>query len=60
MADHLDQIREWDKRIGVPGFPGWEEREIKAACNNPTGCACKQFNNGHPRTDCMYWDDRTK
>ena len=27
---HLKKIIEYDKRIGVPKFEGWEEREEKA------------------------------
>ncbi len=30
MTDFLDNIREHDKRMGVPEFEGWQEREIEA------------------------------
>ena len=30
MKDFLDNIREADKRMGVPEFEGWQEREIEA------------------------------
>lgn len=30
MKDPLEEMREYDKRIGVPEFNGWQEREIEA------------------------------
>lgn len=30
MKKHLNEMQEYDKRIGVPQFEGWQEREIKA------------------------------
>jgi len=30
MTDLNSKIREYDKRIGVPEFKGWQKREIEA------------------------------
>ena len=72
MENWMNKTREYDKRIGVPSFEGWEEREIEAAMslqyNGKTcgECNCIQVAEGIKNLEgvksfpCLGGDDNTK